>query len=204
MIESIYLTLQGTFLQNIFKVIFITIPIYLIILLFKVFKKSKEKINIYKCFGEFIFLGYIVTVLLLTEILSIRLSDFTTFHITPNLIPLVTTIGDLINYPYEVLEQILLNIVFFIPFGFLFTMLYAKGERKFLKTIVVALIFSISIETLEYFVGRYVDIDDILWNGIGAVIGSSIYILINNLSEKHKKIKRRFKTQSTFKTIKRK
>ena len=91
MIESIYLTLQGTFLQNIFKVIIITIPIYLIILAFEIFYKSK-KISLYRYFGEFIFLGYIVTVLLLTDTLSIRFSDFTTFHITPNLIPLVTTV----------------------------------------------------------------------------------------------------------------
>ena len=91
--------------------------------------------------------------------------------------------------PYAVLEQVLLNVVFFIPFGFFFTMLYAKGKRKILKTIIIGILFSISIEALEYLVGRYVDIDDILWNVIGTVIGSSVYILINNLLEKYKKNK---------------
>ena len=66
-------------------------------------------------------------------------------------------------------------------------MLYAKGKRKILKTIIIGILFSISIEALEYLVGRYVDIDDILWNVIGVGIGSRVYILISNIIAKCKK-----------------
>ena len=187
MVESIYFMLQGAFFNNIGDVLKITIPIYLIILGVKFFSRGKKTIDISRCFSEFIFLGYIVTVLLVTGILSINLIDLTRFKMVPNLIPLVRTIKDLFNYPFEVLQQVLLNIVFFIPFGFLFTMLYIKGERSILKVIRAALLFSSIIEILEYFAGRYMDIDDILWNVIGAIIGGILYNLICNILKKFSK-----------------
>ncbi|MGL4991705.1 MAG: VanZ family protein [Sarcina sp.] len=186
MIQSIYWMLQGTFLKNVGTVLIITIPIFIIILLLKFFIKGKSCLSITKCTGEFIFLGYIVTVLLLTDTLSINLNDFSSFHMTPNLIPLITTLKDFSNYPSIVLEQVLLNIVFSIPFGVLFTTLYTKGKKRFFKTLLVALLFAAGIEILEYFTGRYMDIDDILWNTTGAIIGSSLYCLIFNILNKSK------------------
>ena len=67
------------------------------------------------------------------------------------------------------------------PFGFLFTMLYLKKDKKLLKVFVIALVFSTCIETTQFFVGRFMDVDDIIWNTSGAIIGSIIYFLINNL-----------------------
>ena len=81
----------------------------------------------------------------------------------------------------SVLRQVILNIIFFMPFGFLYTMLYLKKDKKLLKVLVIALVFSTCIETLQFFVGRFMDVDDIIWNTSGAIIGSIIYFLINNL-----------------------
>ena len=132
---------------------------------------------------------YIIAVLVLTDITSIRLSDFNGFYMTPNLIPFVTTITDMINYPFIVLEQVLLNVIFFIPFGFLVAMLYLKQEKKILKILITALIFSAGIEILEFFAGRYMDIDDIIWNALGAMLGSYTYYLVNLFIRKTKTIK---------------
>lgn len=142
---------------------------------------SINKINIFKCIGNLIFLVYIVAVLSITNVLYIKPSDFTYMHTAPNLVPLVNTISDFIGSPQSVLRQVVLNIIFFMPFGFLFTMLYLKNDKKLLKVFVIALVFSTCIETTQFFVGRFMDVDDIIWNTSGAVIGSIIYILINLL-----------------------
>ena len=142
---------------------------------------SINKINIFKCIGNLIFLVYIVAVLSITNVLYIKPSDFTYMHTAPNLVPLVNTISDFIGSPKSVLRQVVLNIIFFMPFGFLFTMLYLKKDKKLLKVLVIALVFSTCIETLQFFVGRFMDVDDIIWNTSGAIIGSIIYFLINNL-----------------------
>lgn len=142
---------------------------------------SINKINIFKCIGNLIFLVYIVAVLSITGVLYIKPSDFTYMHTAPNLVPLVNTISDFMGNPQSVLRQVVLNIIFFMPFGFLFTMLYLKKDKKLLKVLVIALVFSTCIETLQFFVGRFMDVDDIIWNTSGAIIGSIIYFLINNL-----------------------
>lgn len=142
---------------------------------------SINKINIFKCIGNLIFLVYIVAVLSITNVLYIKPSDFTYMHTAPNLVPLVNTISDFMGNPQSVLRQVVLNIIFFMPFGFLFTMLYLKKDKKLLKVFVMALVFSTCIETTQFFVGRFMDVDDIIWNTSGAIIGSIIYFLINNL-----------------------
>ena len=120
MIESLYWTIQSTFIINIKTVLKFAIPIYAIIyLLFKVKNKNKKK-SLYKILIEFCFTGYIVTVLLLTEILSINLANFNSIKLTPNLIPLLETVKDFMYYPYGAAQQILLNIIFFVPFGIFF------------------------------------------------------------------------------------
>ena len=142
---------------------------------------SINKINIFKCIGNLIFLVYIVAVLSITNVLYIKPSDFTYMHTAPNLVPLVNRISDFMGNPQSVLRQVVLNIIFFMPFGFLFTMLYLKKDKKLLKVFVIALVFSTCIETTQFFVGRFMDVDDIIWNTSGAVIGSIIYSLNNNL-----------------------
>ncbi len=188
MIQSLYLTVQGTFFQYIGDILKITIPVYLIILTIKFFRKGKSCMDLSKCLLEFIFLGYIITVLILTDILTISLNDFDTFHMTPNLIPFASTINDLMNYPSIVFQQILLNIIFFIPFGFLSAILFHKEKKILMKTIIFSLIFTVSIEILEYLVGRYFDIDDILWNVIGAIIGIVLFKCFINLHKTYKNL----------------
>lgn len=46
---------------------------------------------------------------------------------------------------------------------------------------IIALLFSLFIECTQYFSGRYFDIDDIIWNTIGAIIGLLIYSFIGKI-----------------------
>ena len=68
---------------------------------------------------EFIFCCYFINVLNVTGMFEVRLSHFTEIHATPNLLPFINTLKEVFQYGSNALKQVLLNIVLFIPFGFL-------------------------------------------------------------------------------------
>ena len=177
--QGLYWMIKGVIVANIKLVFILTVPIYTIILLVDkmILKNNKSK---YKYFIDFCFIGYIISILFLTEVLSKNLFNFSSIRLMPNLIPLVSISSDFINYPMGVLEQVLLNIIFFVPFGF-FLMFKNITEKKIFKITIIASLFSLGIEILQYFSGRYADIDDIIWNTLGAVLGIGAFILVKNI-----------------------
>ena len=76
-----------------------------------------------------------------------------------------------------IIVPIIGNILLFVPFGFfLFITLY-RIERSTLQTYVLAafggLTFSCLIEAFQYFLpSRVADINDIIWNSVGALLGA--------------------------------
>ena len=74
-------------------------------------------------------------------------------------------------------KQVIGNIILFIPFGF-FVSSYCKIKN--LGTIsLVSLLSSFTIEVVQHFIGRSFDVDDIILNVVGGVIGFLIYICLN-------------------------
>lgn len=72
--------------------------------------------------------------------------------------------------PIVVIRNILGNIFIFIPIGFLMSMLWEKWHRT--KNIILFSIFvPAGIEFIQLFIGRAVDIDDVILNFIGLMIG---------------------------------
>lgn len=63
------------------------------------------------------------------------------------------------------------NIMIFIPYGILIKYQFKTSIKKL---IIVTLIFSLSIEFIQLLIGRVFDIDDILLNIIGSIIGYKI------------------------------
>ena len=74
--------------------------------------------------------------------------------------------------------QILLNIVSFIPLGFL--LIYNIRKYKILVTSILILLSSLSFEViqLEFKIGVF-DINDIVFNYFGGLIGITIYFLLS-------------------------
>lgn len=70
--------------------------------------------------------------------------------------------------------NVLGNILIFVPFGY-FISRYVK-PKKILPIIVDALITSVTVETVQLKIGRSFDIDDIILNIAGAIIGYFVYI----------------------------
>ncbi len=86
-----------------------------------------------------------------------------------NLVPLL----DCVHEPLLYLQNTLLNILLFIPFGFFVPLLWRQlRTRK--RTALCGLGFSFLIELAQMFSGRLTDVDDLLTNLCGAVIGFAI------------------------------
>ena len=82
------------------------------------------------------------------------------------------------------IKNVLGNVVMFIPYGFFCS--YILKENRYLPILVLTLIASVSIETTQLMIGRVFDIDDIMLNTVGGMIGFYIYILFLKAREFYK------------------
>ncbi len=74
-----------------------------------------------------------------------------------------------------ILKNIIGNILLFMPLGFLMPLVSKKG-KSFLIIGIIGFLTSMVIELLQYFVAhRIFDIDDILLNALGALVGYGAY-----------------------------
>ena len=77
----------------------------------------------------------------------------------------------------------LLNILLFIPLGIFLPMLWKENyNNKFSKVLIFGFLLSLIIEILQIFTFRLTDINDLITNTLGTVIGYLIYmkLLKNN------------------------
>ena len=80
--------------------------------------------------------------------------------------------------------NILGNIMLFIPYGFLSS--YLLKNKKFSVITILTIVVSLTIETVQYYIGRVFDIDDIILNLLGGIIGFLIFIGIDAIRSKVK------------------
>jgi glycopeptide antibiotics resistance protein len=69
------------------------------------------------------------------------------------------------------------NVILFLPIGFLLPIAFYKLDKIYKITICSASI-SVFIEVVQYFVERSTDIDDVILNTMGAVIGGLFYKMV--------------------------
>ena len=74
-------------------------------------------------------------------------------------------------------KQVIGNILLFIPFGY-FVSAYCKIKGVGTITI-VTLLSSLVIEIVQRYIGRSFDVDDIILNVVGGIIGFLLYISLN-------------------------
>lgn len=106
---------------------------------------------------------------------------------------LFKTIRMYIDYSYKLnsFENLVGNVVVFIPFGFLLPYVIKHG-RNFFVMFIHAFLFVSGIEVFQLFsaFGAF-DVDDILLNCFGAVLGYLIYRRYESLKRRHNNKKRR-------------
>lgn len=74
--------------------------------------------------------------------------------------------------------QIFLNILLFVPLGFLLPIISEQFRSLWLTT-VTGFIFSAGIETMQYITGRgLTEVDDVINNTAGALVGYILYVTV--------------------------
>lgn len=172
--------IEETF-DSIWPLILIVLVMFTLVRLCKIFY-TKEKFIFYKEVLSFIFVIY---VLMLFYIVSAQDASYG----GSNYIPFKEIFRfELFSDGFN--RNTLGNIVLFIPFGF-YICHYIK-DTKFLPVFISSLLGSLTIEFMQRYIGRTFDIDDIILNVTGALIGLFIYLV---LDVTRKKLPRMFSSE---------
>lgn len=150
---------------TIFIVILITVRVSEI-------RNSHKKFSFHEEFFTLIFMVYI---LLLFELLT---GTENTSGARMNLVPF----SEILRYKIGssmFIYNVLGNILLFVPYGY-FVSRYSKSKSSY-QLFVVSLITSFTVELLQVKLGRSFDVDDILLNVIGGLIGYFIYKTLNSI-----------------------
>lgn len=138
------------------------------------FKNTSKKMILHE---EILNLLFITYVLLLFELVTSK--DVTTSGV--NLIPF----KEILRYEIgssSFYRQVIGNIIIFMPLGF-FAGYYTKSKKT--STIVLfTLLVSLTIEVVQRYIGRSFDIDDIILNVVGGILGFFIYVGLDAISKK--------------------
>lgn len=77
--------------------------------------------------------------------------------------------------------SIILNVVMFMPLGFLLPLLW-KEYQSLVRTAIIGFCFSCGIEFCQLFNRRVSDVDDLLMNTLGAILGWLIWIVFSRIT----------------------
>lgn len=135
---------------------------------------NKVKCVIYK---ELLMLGFILYIMFLFYVVTFQDVEWSTSNFVP--------FKEITRYTFGsrlFIKNILGNMILFMPYGF-FVAYYIKSEKGRVG-FVLCLVSSFAIEITQLLIGRVFDIDDILLNVFGGMLGFYIYIYLNKLRNK--------------------
>lgn len=135
--------------------------------------KNKVKIKLYK---ELITLGFIIYFMCLFYVVTFQDVSWSGSNIIP--------FKEIFRYEIgskQFIKNIIGNVFLFLPYGV--AIAYYTKTTKIRYAFLLGLILSFSIETIQYLIGRVYDIDDIILNIFGCVLGFSIYLGLQEISK---------------------
>ncbi|WP_310602292.1 VanZ family protein [Anaerosporobacter sp.] len=116
----------------------------------------------------------------LTVILAVTVSPVYGFHLTVDFSSANFTPFRVIRHGLGNPLNLFGNVAMFIPFGILFPLLSRKMQRG-AHAILAGAMLSVTIEGLQLFLGRETDIDDVILNTIGVVVGYVVAKIVLNI-----------------------
>ena len=152
-------------------VIFLTIIILLRV--FTILNTSKKFI----LHEELLLLLFITYILFLFELVTSR----DVYMNGTNLVPL----REMFRYPVgseNFNRQVVGNILLFMPFGFFAT--YYTKIKKISSISFMSILVSLTIEVVQKYIGRSFDVDDIILNVVGGILGFLVYIGLDAIRKK--------------------
>ena len=88
---------------------------------------------------------------------------------------------NLIPFRDRISLSMILNVVMFMPLGFLLPLLW-KEYQSLVRTAIIGFCFSCGIEFCQLFNRRVSDVDDLLMNTLGAILGWLIWIVFSRIT----------------------
>lgn len=153
-----------------------SVLLYIIILAFLWISNKRRKFLITRSIFELIFITYCICVLRITGIIGMKFNlSYFSFSMFSLGIPFVG--GSL--------KMIFLNFLLFVPYGFLLPIVFKNSKWSYKKIIAIGFATTIIIEILQVFAGRFSEIDDILTNGFGTLVGYILYISLGKIKNKY-------------------
>lgn len=152
-------------------VIFLTIIILLRV--FTILNTSKKFI----LHEELLLLLFITYILFLFELVTSR----DVYMNGTNLVPF----REMFRYPVgseNFNRQVVGNILLFMPFGFFAT--YYTKIKKISSISFMSILVSLTIEVVQKYIGRSFDVDDIILNVVGGILGFLVYIGLDAIRKK--------------------
>ena len=135
--------------------------------------KNKQKIILYREMLALIFIIYVLCLFYVVTFGDVGWSN-------SNFIPF----KEMFRYSFGsnlFIKNVLGNIIMFVPYGFFVS--YYLDLKKPLSAFLLVLLVSTSIETTQLLIGRVFDIDDIILNIVGGMIGFVIYKLLDLIND---------------------
>jgi len=160
----------------------ISIPIYILFLIVLIWIKLSIKNIIISSFFYF----YIITLIAVTIFpIPIQwLKEIWMYGWNNNFIPFASISEILFNDNLSLtikMKQIIGNIILFTPMWFFIPLIW-KSQNSFKKVLLIWILASFSIESLQYIISLFLgfgykvsDVDDILLNGLGVVLGFIVF-----------------------------
>ncbi len=187
-------------INEILEILPITILVGLIYLIIRIKNLKKQKINYYKETVYFLFVCYITALvnlvlvpnnfwyniwsLIKTGMLADQIGPFLTFNYKLESTILLILKGEYVSSAW-VKFMIVGNIILFIPLGMFINLIKEKISN--IKIIILSIIIPICVETFQLLIGRTFDVDDLVTNTLGILIGYYITKLIKIIILKIKK-----------------
>ena len=144
--------------------------------------KNHKEVVFYK---EILMLFFMIYILCLFQVVTFEDSYLLGYEGHFNLIPF----REIMRYSWGsrlFFKNVIGNLVLFMPYGF-FASYLTKLDRKFYAFSLIAFA-SVTIETTQLAIGRVFDIDDIILNIVGGMIGYGIYAVLNKIGESLPKV----------------
>ena len=153
--------------------IVIVICILTIMRLAMLFKGERKKFIFHEEIFNLLFVIYLMVLfrLVTSQDLPGGGTNFTPFH-------------EILRYKYGTTgfyKQVFGNILLFIPLGYFMTK-YCR-IRRLGGIILTSLLSSLSIEVVQHFIGRCFDIDDVILNVAGGIIGFLLYVALDAIAD---------------------
>lgn len=159
--------------HSVWPMIFIFTIIIVSIRLVYIFN-NKENFVLHK---ELLMLCFIIYILLLYYIVTFQDNNYGTNNFVP--------FREIFRYDVNsrlFLKNVIGNVLLFVPFG-IFVTYYVKNDKVY-QTLFLSILVSCSIEFAQSVIGRTADIDDVILNTIGGIIGYIIFKFGGNLVDK--------------------